>query len=89
MASNDLSSVESLITCSLCSKLFEDPRLLPCFHSFCSDCIKQSITPNNDHFTCPSCKRIEVAQDDIESLPSNQMIQSIVELYSKSNIRSS
>jgi hypothetical protein len=83
MASNDLSSMETLITCSLCSKLYEDPRLLPCSHSYCFRCINQIITTNQDHFTCPSCDGSKVTQNDIDSLPSNLIIQDTIELYGK------
>lgn len=79
MASNDLPSVETLITCSICSKLYEDPRLLPCLHSYCFRC----ITTNKDHFSCPSCNGIKIRQNEIDSLPSNRLIQDIVELYGK------
>jgi hypothetical protein len=84
MTSNDLSSVETLIICDLCSKLYEDPRSLPCFHSYCFRCIKQIIVTNKDHFACPSCDDgIKITQNDIDSLPSNRILQDIVELYGK------
>ncbi|XP_070694521.1 E3 ubiquitin-protein ligase TRIM45 [Pempheris klunzingeri] len=27
--------------CTVCRRLFRDPKLLPCLHTFCSDCIRQ------------------------------------------------
>jgi len=77
MASNNFASVENLITRDLCSKQYDDPRLLPCLHTYCFNCI------NKHHFQCPSCDGIKMTQNDIDSLPSNRMIIDIIELYSK------
>ncbi len=83
MASNDLTSVEDLITCSFCSKLYDDPRLLPCLHSYCFRCINSIISNNKNHFICPICGENETTQIDINSLPSNVIIHDIIELYGK------
>ncbi|WAR31345.1 TRIM9-like protein [Mya arenaria] len=34
---------EDTITCPLCSKNYTNPRLLPCLHSFCSDCLSNHV----------------------------------------------
>lgn len=31
------------IKCSICKSVYEDPRLLPCLHTFCHKCIKEII----------------------------------------------
>ena len=45
MASDSSGSgyVEDLLTCSLCSKTLNDPRILPCFHNFCKICLGEFI----------------------------------------------
>ncbi len=83
MASNNVTSMEHLIKCGLCSKLYDDPRLLPCFHTYCFRCINKKISTNKNHFECPSCRETKMTQNDIDSLPSNRMIGDIIELYSK------
>ena len=35
----DGDSVWTLTRCSLCNEEFKDPRLLPCLHSFCLQCL--------------------------------------------------
>lgn len=53
-------NVESdYLMCSICLGRYRDPRLLPCGHSFCKQCledhIKQTITdPTAAHFKCPN-----------------------------------
>lgn len=48
--------------CAICLCDYKDPRILPCGHSFCEDCIKSAVI--NYKLICPSCrekhKNIEV-----------------------------
>lgn len=41
------------LTCSVCYNIFSDPVLLPCSHSFCRECLKNSW---RFHKTCPICR---------------------------------
>ena len=45
-------AVNSLLECSICLQVFQDPRNLPCGHTFCLRCIQQT---NNR--LCSLCKR--------------------------------
>lgn len=60
MAERVVRNVESdYLMCSICLGRYLDPRLLPCGHSFCKQClddhIKQTVTdPLAQHFKCPN-----------------------------------
>ena len=57
-------------TCSVCLEEFRDPKLLPCCHTFCTECLEGVITkypkpeapdpfrlgPIQDEITCPQCR---------------------------------
>ena len=44
MAAPSSSSVDHrLLVCSLCGKIFNEPRLLPCLHIFCAPCLQQHV----------------------------------------------
>lgn len=52
------------LTCPLCKSYFEDPRLLPCSHTFCQECIQDSIRDTSQTLVCPQCgKKHEVPRD--------------------------
>ena len=55
MASNTASTA----TCELCSKLFTDPRMLPCLHSFCKKCLQKLLDEHGTDNTlkCPTCEK--------------------------------
>ena len=59
------------MTCSVCLEEFRDPKLLPCCHTFCTECLEGLVTkypkkpeapnpfrqgPIQDEITCPQCR---------------------------------
>ncbi|XP_013402803.1 tripartite motif-containing protein 3-like [Lingula anatina] len=50
---------DNILTCSICLEEYQDPRMLPCYHTFCLVCIsdhaKRTITRNRT-FQCPVCR---------------------------------
>ena len=62
----------TLVTCELCSRHFSDPRLLPCLHSFCYECLVKHLDANKSGYSCPTCKEtFEVPGGKIEMLPND------------------
>ena len=55
MASNTASPA----TCELCSKLFTDPLMLPCLHSFCKKCLQKLLDEHgtDNELKCPTCEK--------------------------------
>ncbi|XP_028411415.1 tripartite motif-containing protein 45-like [Dendronephthya gigantea] len=58
--------VESSPECTVCRETMNDPRTLPCFHSFCKVCLegiventrKKAKYAKNEDFNCPSCRAV-------------------------------
>ena len=50
-------SVSHIIVCGVCSKPYNDPRILPCLHSFCQQCLHHEIEKSGCQqvFKCPTC----------------------------------
>ncbi|NXS57536.1 TRI59 protein, partial [Brachypteracias leptosomus] len=84
-----LQHLEEELTCSICYSLFEDPRVLPCSHTFCKACVEGVLQlssngslwrPLRQPLKCPNCRRaIEIS--GAESLPVNFALKSIIEKY--------
>ena len=53
---------ESRFECSLCLDRFADPRILPCIHTFCRNCLEKYLTEKygaanpGTAFECPLCR---------------------------------
>lgn len=56
--------LESLLTCSIYLETLNDPRTLPCFHSFCKCCLERFVKKHCEkavgkeikQFSCPTCR---------------------------------
>ena len=50
---------EVINICHLCSKPFDDPRILSCLHSFCLQCLHHEIEKSGSQqmFQCPICEQ--------------------------------
>ncbi|KAL0963472.1 hypothetical protein UPYG_G00306860 [Umbra pygmaea] len=85
---NNMELLEEDLTCPICCCLFEDPRVLPCSHSFCKKCLEGILEGNNrgpvwrPPFKCPSCRK-ETPQNGTNSLQINYSLRGIVEKYNK------
>jgi hypothetical protein len=69
----------SHIECSSCLNVFVDPRILPCGHTFCLQCIKGQINANNaSSFTCALCRQAWAAPDGVvDNLPKNYSLAAV------------
>ncbi|XP_044525411.1 tripartite motif-containing protein 59-like [Gracilinanus agilis] len=82
---------EEELTCSICYSIFEDPRVLPCSHTFCRNCLENVLQSSGNFYvrrairislTCPNCRSIiEIPPPGIESLPINFALRAIIEKY--------
>ena len=48
-------SIDDELKCAICLELFQDPRSLPCLHTFCRECIQRSLNENHS-LKCPVCR---------------------------------
>ncbi|XP_054436175.1 tripartite motif-containing protein 59 [Pteronotus mesoamericanus] len=82
---------EDELTCPICYSIFEDPRVLPCSHTFCRNCLENVLQASDNFYIwrplriplkCPNCRSsIEIAPTGIESLPVNFALRAIIEKY--------
>lgn len=71
---------ERLLQCPVCMDEFHDPRLLPCHHTMCSDCIQRLLLSSTSGrmFRCPQCRRdVCVPRGGITELPVNFFVRSL------------
>lgn len=43
--------------CAICKSVYTFPRILDCFHIFCTPCLEQ-LLKNKSTFSCPLCRRV-------------------------------
>ncbi|XP_043853557.1 tripartite motif-containing protein 59 isoform X2 [Dromiciops gliroides] len=82
---------EEELTCSICYSIFEDPRVLPCSHTFCRNCLENVLQASGNFYMwrpiriplkCPNCRStVEIPPPGIDSLPINFALRAIIEKY--------
>ena len=81
--------VRQEVTCAICLELLDDPKSMPCLHTYCKKCLLEALAKrphdpdlprDRPAINCPLC-RAEVALSDqgIEALPSNFSATRLVE----------
>lgn len=69
-----LVNLDTTLRCSICKDLINVPMFAPCSHSFCSMCIRESLTVKPE---CPVCRT--ATSDGL--LKRNTMLSEVVEAY--------
>ena len=81
-----LEELEEEITCPVCQEHFRDPKILPCLHYYCKECVRQLAlrAGTNRPFSCPECRRGTVLpQNDPDQLPTAFFVNRMKELRTK------
>lgn len=76
-------ALESIKHCSICTDLFEDPRGLPCMHTFCLRCLQQYAKnkPVGYQMVCPICRRVfTIPIGGVKALPKNYLMGQLLTL---------
>ncbi|XP_019646860.1 PREDICTED: uncharacterized protein LOC109487322 [Branchiostoma belcheri] len=69
------------LECTICLEPYKDPKILPCLHTFCKDCLETFIAKQSkvkDRFPCPTC-RIETVlpEGEVAGLKNNFFVLSL------------
>ena len=59
VAEEALKKVAARLECGICLDQYKDPKLLPCFHVFCKQCLERLMEKRDGQsvLQCPNCRR--------------------------------
>ena len=59
VAEEALKKVAARLECGICLDQYKDPKLLPCFHVFCKQCLERLVQKRDGQsvLQCPNCRR--------------------------------
>eukprot|EP00058_Branchiostoma_floridae_P022155 XP_002607645.1 hypothetical protein BRAFLDRAFT_84666 [Branchiostoma floridae] len=84
--------LEEFLSCSICKKPYRQPKILPCHHYFCQECLEVrheqwletcERAERPDPFRCPDCAHpVILPSEGISGLPNNDPIANLCEEFS-------
>ncbi|NWW27102.1 TRI59 protein, partial [Falcunculus frontatus] len=79
--------LEEELTCAICYEIFEEPRVLPCSHTFCRPCLQGLVEPSDEFpsgrsLSCPTCRALlPVPAAGPQALPINFALKAVIEKW--------
>ncbi|XP_077984801.1 E3 ubiquitin-protein ligase TRIM33-like [Glandiceps talaboti] len=69
---------ENFLSCTICSELYKNAKILPCLHSFCEQCIGKFA--KSKELCCPVCRRQHgIPEGGVEKFPDDSFVNTLIE----------
>ncbi|XP_035698704.1 tripartite motif-containing protein 2-like [Branchiostoma floridae] len=70
---------ELFLTCSICMRHFQDPRVLPCLHTFCRECLQERAAKQQP-LECPTCRtQVSLPDQGVDGLKTNFYVNNLLD----------
>ncbi|CAF2103660.1 unnamed protein product [Rotaria magnacalcarata] len=70
--------LQELLQCPVCLTAYTEPRLLPCGHTYCDECLNRLMQNDNDVVTCPECRKQHLVPED-GVFPPNFVVRNLLD----------
>ena len=75
---------EDILKCPNCNTQIKDPRILPCHHSFCLNCLREHIQDGLQN--CAIChQKVPLPVNNVYGFPKNDILHKILNFLGSSN----
>ncbi|XP_070555557.1 tripartite motif-containing protein 3-like [Ptychodera flava] len=73
---------EDFLSCAICLEQYKNPKILPCHHTFCGECLLKFT--KNATVVCPTCKTpCQLSRGGVNELKSSFFISSLLDIFSQ------
>ena len=78
MSAVEVKKAQNNLTCPVCFQLFNNPKYLPCYHSYCEGCLEKMQVQSK--IICPECrKEAKVPAGGVKKFTTNFFINQLVD----------
>eukprot|EP00061_Rhincodon_typus_P005575 g25257.t1 len=72
---------KQFLVCSICLDRYNNPKVLPCLHTFCERCLQNYIPPQSLTLSCPVCRQTSILPEKgVSALQNNFFITNLMEV---------
>ena len=76
--------VDKELTCAICLCRYDHPKVLPCLHSYCKECLEKlakKTRPPKQELVCPQCKEVhQIPPQGIDAFKTYFTVNNLLEL---------
>ncbi len=79
-----IDDLEKEVTCGVCQEVYKDPKLLPCGHYFCMECVMKMCrrVPAGKPISCPECRlEFVISQETVADLKTAFNINRLIDVH--------
>ncbi|CAH1243953.1 TRIM2 [Branchiostoma lanceolatum] len=70
---------EQFLTCPVCMLHFRDPKILPCLHTFCRECLEEWASKQQP-LECPTCRtQVSLPDQGVDGLRTNFYVNNLLD----------
>ncbi|XP_041351027.1 E3 ubiquitin-protein ligase TRIM56-like [Gigantopelta aegis] len=74
---------DDFLTCKICFNIYEQPKILPCVHTYCTPCLEKLLKTSDKpgSISCPECREcVTLPHKTVSDLKTNFFINSLIEV---------
>uniref|UniRef100_A0A1A7XAE6 Tripartite motif-containing protein 2 n=1 Tax=Iconisemion striatum TaxID=60296 RepID=A0A1A7XAE6_9TELE len=72
------------LICSICLDRYENPKVLPCLHTFCERCLQNYIPAHSLTLSCPVCRQTSILPEKgVVALQNNFFITNLMDVLQR------
>ncbi|KAK7878153.1 hypothetical protein WMY93_031199 [Mugilogobius chulae] len=75
---------KQFLICSICLDRYENPKVLPCLHTFCERCLSNYIPAHSLTLSCPVCRQTSILPEKgVAALQNNFFITNLMDVLQR------
>ncbi|XP_070555378.1 tripartite motif-containing protein 2-like [Ptychodera flava] len=72
---------EDFLCCTICLEQFKSPKILPCLHTFCQECLA-TLVKKTGSLNCPECRQqYQLPVGGVPSIKGNFFMSNLIEIF--------
>ncbi|KAI1887437.1 hypothetical protein AGOR_G00190290 [Albula goreensis] len=76
---------KQFLICSICLDRYDNPKVLPCLHTFCERCLQNYIPAHSLTLSCPVCRQTSILPEKgVSALQNNFFITNLMDVLQRS-----